>query len=137
MEDLSYMNMNMNMNGDMAGAWQDRNKKPMNIDGTKLFVGNLPFGTSDQELKEVFGAYGEVVDTMLLNSKATSGMHCAFVFFRDGHAAQTAINVMHNNYRFGYSARYRYTHPVIILLRFTVCKPSKHDGLAAPLSTTF
>lgn len=37
----------------------------------KLYVGNLPFNTTEQELADVFGQYGKVQSVQLINDKMT------------------------------------------------------------------
>jgi len=37
----------------------------------KIFVGNLPFSTTSEELKEVFAAYGEVISANVVTDRAT------------------------------------------------------------------
>lgn len=77
-----------------------RRTAPM-IEGTKLFVGNLPLDTTEEELRSVFGTYGQLNAVMLLDSKSKSGMKCAFVFFADMEKASAAVAVMNGNYKFG------------------------------------
>ncbi|MFH2126412.1 MAG: RNA-binding protein [Pseudomonadota bacterium] len=37
----------------------------------KIFVGNLPFSTTSEELKEIFAAYGEVISANVVTDRAT------------------------------------------------------------------
>ncbi|MBU1154658.1 MAG: RNA-binding protein [Proteobacteria bacterium] len=37
----------------------------------KIFVGNLPFSTTSEELKELFAAYGEVISANVVTDRAT------------------------------------------------------------------
>lgn len=37
----------------------------------KIFVGNLPFSTTSDELKETFAAYGEVISANVVTDRAT------------------------------------------------------------------
>lgn len=37
----------------------------------KIFVGNLPFATTSEDLKEIFAAYGEVVSANVVTDRAT------------------------------------------------------------------
>jgi len=39
--------------------------------GTKLYVGNLPFETTEDQLRETFGQIGEVVDVNIIADKYT------------------------------------------------------------------
>ncbi|NWF99392.1 MAG: RNA-binding protein [Thermoanaerobaculaceae bacterium] len=58
----------------------------------KLYVGNLPFSTNEQDLRNLFGAYGEpsrvtlVVDRMSGRSRGFG-----FVEYEDAGSAQAAI----------------------------------------------
>ena len=37
----------------------------------KLYVGNLPYNTSEEDLKELFGAHGTVTSVSLINDRET------------------------------------------------------------------
>ncbi len=51
--------------------------------GTRLFVGNLPFSTSEDSLRELFSPYGEVVECHLVTDKF-SGRSRGFGFVQMG-----------------------------------------------------
>jgi RNA recognition motif-containing protein len=62
----------------------------------KLFVGGLPFSTTDDELKELFAAHGTVASATVVRDRE-SGRSKGFGFVEfesddEGKAAQTAIN---------------------------------------------
>lgn len=62
----------------------------------KLFVGGLPFSTTDDELKELFAAHGTVASASVVRDRE-SGRSKGFGFVEfesddEGKAAQTAIN---------------------------------------------
>jgi RNA recognition motif-containing protein len=62
----------------------------------KLFVGGLPFATTDDELKEVFAAHGAVASASVVRDR-DSGRSKGFGFIEfendeEGKAAQTALN---------------------------------------------
>eukprot|EP00913_Durusdinium_trenchii_P023973 g22514.t1 len=57
-------------------------------DGHKLFVGNLPADLSEEELRLVFGTYGEVVHCHIMSIHPKSGLRCAFVYYRDLQSAE-------------------------------------------------
>jgi RNA recognition motif-containing protein len=61
--------------------------------GTKLYVGNLPFGVTSQELGELFSQAGEVVSSNIITDRF-SGQSRGFGFVEMGsdEAAQKAIN---------------------------------------------
>ncbi|MFA9412178.1 MAG: RNA recognition motif domain-containing protein, partial [Deltaproteobacteria bacterium] len=61
-----------------------------------MFVGNLNFGTTDEELRELFGEIGEVVDVHIPKDRE-SGRPRGFAFVRfaaEEHAAQ-AVEKFH------------------------------------------
>ncbi|CAK8986145.1 RNA-binding protein BRN2 (Protein BRUNO-LIKE 2) (AtBRN2), partial [Durusdinium trenchii] len=68
-------------------------------DGHKLFVGNLPADLSEEELRLVFGTYGEVVHCHIMSIHPKSGLRCAFVYYRDLQSAEAAIQLLDNEYR--------------------------------------
>ena len=58
---------------------------------TKLYVGNLPFQTTDQDLQELFGTIGEVASVNVVTDRATGRARgFAFVEMSDPEAAQRA-----------------------------------------------
>ena len=62
----------------------------------KLFVGGLPFSTTDDELKELFAAHGAVASATVVRDR-DSGRSKGFGFVEyesdeEGKAAQTALN---------------------------------------------
>ncbi len=61
----------------------------------KLYVGNLPFQTTDAELKTVFAAAGEVTRATVVIDKFTNRSRgFGFVEFADDAAAQKAIQTL-------------------------------------------
>lgn len=69
----------------------------------KLFVGNLPFSMTDQELKDLFGEYGEVASaTIIINKLNGRSKGFGFVEFTTEEAAQAAEQAMNG---FEYSGR--------------------------------
>jgi RNA recognition motif-containing protein len=57
---------------------------------TKLYVGNLAFGTTDQDLMELFGRYGQVVSAQVVMDRDT-GRSRGFAFVEMGSGGQEAI----------------------------------------------
>jgi RNA recognition motif-containing protein len=62
----------------------------------KLFVGGLPFSTTDDELKELFAAHGTVASATVVRDR-DSGRSKGFGFVEfesddEGKAAETALN---------------------------------------------
>lgn len=68
----------------------------MAVEGNKLFVGQVPNATTEEQLQELFSPYGTVTDVMFLKNKAT-GQHrgCAFVTYSTPEEAQAAIDNLH------------------------------------------
>ena len=62
----------------------------------KVFVGGLPFSTTDEELKELFAAHGAVASATVVRDR-DSGRSKGFGFVEfendeEGKAAETALN---------------------------------------------
>ncbi len=62
----------------------------------KLFIGNLPYDISEQEVTEIFSEYGEVVNTNLILDRF-SGQSKGFAFVEmetrsEGHRAMETLN---------------------------------------------
>ena len=61
----------------------------------KLYVGNLSFQTSEQELREMFSQFGEVTSASLVMDRDTGRPRgFGFVEFADDNAARAAINAL-------------------------------------------
>src|SRR5213083_2309214 len=61
--------------------------------GTKLYVGNLPFNTTENELQELFSQAGAVQEVMLMQDKFTGKSRgFAFVTMSSDQEAQNAIS---------------------------------------------
>ncbi|MDQ3068889.1 MAG: RNA-binding protein [Acidobacteriota bacterium] len=67
----------------------------------KLFVGNLPFNTEEQDLQQLFGTVGTVDSVNVMRDQATGRARgFAFVEMSTDEEAQKAIDE-YNNYQFG------------------------------------
>jgi cold-inducible RNA-binding protein len=65
----------------------------VNSMGTKLYVGNLPFNTTENELQELFSQAGAVQEVMLMQDKFTGKSRgFAFVTMSSDQEAQNAIS---------------------------------------------
>lgn len=64
-----------------------------------LYVGNLPFGTTDEDLRQAFAQYGTVVKAQVIMDRET-GRSRGFGFVEMGEGAEEAINAM-NGAQFG------------------------------------
>lgn len=63
--------------------------------GTKIYVGNLPFSVSDEDLKALFSSYGEITEAVLIKDKFSGrSKGFGFVTFSTEEAAQKAISAM-------------------------------------------
>lgn len=59
---------------------------------TKLYVGNLPYETTDSDLQDLFGAAGQVRTVSIMRDRATGQARgFAFVEMSDVEGAQRAI----------------------------------------------
>ena len=60
---------------------------------TKLYVGNLPYETTEAELQELFGAAGQVNTVSIVRDRATGQARgFAFVEMSDAEGARRAIS---------------------------------------------
>ncbi len=63
---------------------------------TKLFVGNLSFNTTENDLQSAFAAHGQVMEANLMMDRMTGRSRgFAFVSFSTPEEAQRAIEAMH------------------------------------------
>ena len=62
----------------------------------KLYVGNLPYSTTEEDLKEMFGAHGTVTSVSLINDRETGrSKGFGFVEFENDDDAKKAIDALH------------------------------------------
>ncbi len=62
----------------------------------KLYVGNLPYSTTEDDLKEMFAAYGTVTSVSLINDRETGrSKGFGFVEFENDDDAKKAIDALH------------------------------------------
>jgi cold-inducible RNA-binding protein len=62
---------------------------------TKLFVGNLSFNTTENDLQDAFAAHGTVVEANLMMDRTTGRPRgFAFITMSSAEEAQTAINAL-------------------------------------------
>ena len=63
--------------------------------GSKLYVGNLSFDTTDQELEQVFSEYGEIASAIVVKDRQTDrSKGFGFVEFTQEEDAQKAKQAM-------------------------------------------
>ena len=62
---------------------------------TKLFVGNLGYSTTEQQLRDVFAAHGTVVSASIVLDRMTGRSRgFAFVEYASGDSAERAIGAL-------------------------------------------
>lgn len=63
------------------------------VNNKKLFVGNLPYSASEQQLQELFSQYGEIASATIVTDRMSGrSKGFAFVEFTDESAAQAAVD---------------------------------------------
>jgi RNA recognition motif-containing protein len=65
----------------------------------KLFVGQLPFECTEERLRNLFSAYGNVEHIHILRDNSNRSRGAAFITFSTVQEADTAIFTLHNRYR--------------------------------------
>jgi len=61
----------------------------------KLYVGNLPYKVTSDELKSLFSEFGDIVDAVVITDRASDrSKGFGFVEFADEAAAQKAVDAM-------------------------------------------
>jgi RNA recognition motif-containing protein len=62
---------------------------------TKLYVGNLPFSTTEGELRELFEQYGATESVAVISDRETGRSRgFGFVEFQDANGAQAAMEAL-------------------------------------------
>ena len=62
----------------------------------RIYVGNLPYTCTDDELRELFGSYGAVDSVDLITDRET-GRPRGFGFVDMGNGGQEAVEALHNS----------------------------------------
>ena len=79
--------------------------------GNKLFVGSLSWGTTDDNLREAFEAFGAVADAKVITDRDSGRSRgFGFVTFEEEGAAQTAIEQMDGSSLDGRTIRVNEAH---------------------------
>ncbi len=60
-----------------------------------LYVGNLSFGTTEQDLKELFGRFGQVLSAQVVIDRATGNSRGYAFLLMDG-GGEEAIQALHS-----------------------------------------
>ncbi|MFK7965553.1 MAG: RNA recognition motif domain-containing protein [Burkholderiaceae bacterium] len=65
---------------------------------TKIYVGNLPWRTTDEQLEALFAAHGDVADAKIVTDRETARSRgFGFVTMADSAAAQSAIEALNGH----------------------------------------
>lgn len=68
----------------------------MESDQGKLFIGGISWNTDEDRLKEYFGAYGEVIQAVIMKDRITGRARgFGFVVFADPAVAQRVVKEKH------------------------------------------
>ena len=63
--------------------------------GSKIYVGNLPFGVDSDKLKELFSEFGEVTEATVISDRFSGrSKGFGFVTFGDDESAKKAIDAI-------------------------------------------
>jgi RNA recognition motif-containing protein len=63
----------------------------------KVYVGNLPFSVGQEKLQELFAAFGEVEEAVVISDKFSGrSKGFGFVTFKDDESAKKAIEEMND-----------------------------------------
>ncbi|HKS71310.1 MAG TPA: RNA-binding protein [Ktedonobacterales bacterium] len=80
--------------------------------GTRIYVGNLPFSATDDQLAQMFGAYGNVVDARVITDRATGqGKGFGFVEMGTEDEARNAIAQLNGTMMDGRALRVNEAQP--------------------------
>lgn len=73
------------------------NDQSSQVNPKKLFVGNLPFSTTQQELEELFGQHGQLVEAKLVTDRMSGrSKGIAFVEYGTEEEANQAMEALNN-----------------------------------------
>ena len=65
---------------------------------TKIYVGNLPWRTTDQQLNDLFSAHGDVLSVRIISDRDTGRSRgVAFVTMTTADGAQSAISALNGS----------------------------------------
>lgn len=71
---------------------------PFHYMSTKIYVGNLPWRTTDVQLTQLFAAHGDVLSVRIISDRDTGRSRgFAFVTMASAPAAQAAIAALHGS----------------------------------------
>eukprot|EP00929_Paragymnodinium_shiwhaense_P048123 TRINITY_DN24381_c0_g1_i2.p1 TRINITY_DN24381_c0_g1~~TRINITY_DN24381_c0_g1_i2.p1 ORF type:complete len:280 (-),score=52.02 TRINITY_DN24381_c0_g1_i2:41-880(-) len=64
----------------------------------KLWIGNLPRAASEDQVRQIFSAYGQVTEVRLLPVRSQTGQACAFLHYSSAREADNCLEAMRNGY---------------------------------------
>ena len=68
----------------------------MEMDAGKLFIGGIPWDTSEDCLRQYFQAFGEVVEAVIMKDRATGRARgFGFIVFADASVAEKVVKEKH------------------------------------------
>jgi RNA recognition motif-containing protein len=67
-------------------------------DAAKLFVGSMPMGTTDIQVRELFSPFGTVEEVFMMTGNGRSGQQCCFVRYQTTAEAQAAVDALHGKH---------------------------------------
>jgi len=77
----------------------------------KIYVGNLSYSTTEEQLEGLFASYGTVLSTAIIKDKYTDRSRgFGFVEMEDGDAATAAISALNGNEIDGRALRVNEAH---------------------------
>lgn len=80
--------------------------------GTRIYVGNLPFSATDDQLAQMFGPYGNVVDARVITDRSTGqGKGFGFVEMGTEDEARNAIEQLNGTVMDGRTLRVNEAQP--------------------------
>jgi RNA recognition motif-containing protein len=99
--------------------------------GTRIFVGNLPFGATETQLSELFSQHGEVTSVSIVKDKFTDRSRgFAFVEMTAADAATAAIAALNQHQMEG--------RPLTVnVARERTERPSRGNDRRSPRSNSF
>ncbi|CAJ1027217.1 RNA recognition motif (RRM, RBD, or RNP domain)/RNA recognition motif (RRM, RBD, or RNP domain), putative [Leishmania guyanensis] len=89
-----------NLNEMLHTMQQQQPQQPkLSSTAAKLFVGQLPFECTEERLRNLFSAYGNVEHIHILRDNSNRSRGAAFITLSTVQEADTAIFTLHNRYR--------------------------------------